>query len=132
MHGFLSAVAYYLVYLVLLPVTILGYVTWVGGAILRGRGSGISGTAQGPLFARYFEHRLGVREDEAAARVMLALPGVPPLGLKLFTWPMILGHSITGYVPKTFRYPYTDEIAPQVVAAARMTFFDAEVELLTA
>jgi hypothetical protein len=45
----ISAVLYSIITLLLLPVTILGYIVWVGGAIFAGRGSGVSGTAQGPL-----------------------------------------------------------------------------------
>ncbi len=112
----------------LLPVTALGYVIWVGGAVLGGRGSGVSGTAQGPLSARFFEHKLGTRQDEPASRLMMALPNVPPLGLRLFTWPMLLAHRVSGYVPKAFRYPFEGDVPPQYEASARMTFFDAAVD----
>jgi len=128
MTGILSATVYYLLYLAFLPVTVLGYVIWVGGAIVGGRGSGVSGTAQGPLSARFFEHKLGVRQDDAACRLMVAMPNVPPLGLNLFTWPMLLAHRVTGFVPKAFRYPFEGEIPPQYHASARMTFYDAAVE----
>lgn len=62
----IAAKVYYLLYFLLLPVTALGHLIWVGKAISAGRGSGASGTAQGPLSARFFEHSLGTREDEAA------------------------------------------------------------------
>ena len=123
-----SATIYYVLYLLMLPVTVLGYVIWLGGAALLGRRSGVSATAQGPLSARYFQHRLGVRKDEAASRLMLALPNAPTLGLQLFAWPMLLAHWVTSYVPKTFWYPFEGAITPQVEASARVTFFDAAVE----
>lgn len=128
MRDFLSAAIYYLLYLILLPLTAAGYIIWAGGALIGGRGSGISGTAQGPLSARYFAHALGARRDEAAARLMLALPNVPPLGLKLFTWPLLLCHKVTGYVPTAIRYPFHGDVPPQYEASARMTFFDTVVE----
>lgn len=124
----MSAAVYYLLYLLLLPVTVLGYVIWLGGAAILGRASGVSATAQGPLSARYFQHRLGVRKDEAASRLMLALPNAPTLGLLLFSWPMLFAHWLTSYVPKTFRYPFEGAITPQVQASARVTFFDEVVE----
>jgi methyltransferase (TIGR00027 family) len=127
-YSTLSAVLYSIITFLLLPVTILGYILWVGGAIFAGRGSGVSGTAQGPLSARFFEHNFGVRQDEAANKLMLALPNVPPLGLKLFLWPMMVGHRLTGYVPRAFQYPFQGEIPPQYQAAARMSFFDQVVE----
>jgi O-methyltransferase involved in polyketide biosynthesis len=55
----------------------------------------------------------------------MALPNVPPLGLCMFTWPMLLAHRMTGYVPKAFRYPFEGDVPPQYEASARMTFFDA-------
>ncbi len=123
----IEAAIYYFLSVLLFPVTLLGYVIWVGGALLTGRASGVSGTAQGPLSARFFEHKLGTRQDEAANRLMMALPNVPPLGLRLFLWPMLLAHRLTGYVPKAFRYPYEEDVSPQFEASARMTFFDAVV-----
>jgi len=128
MSGILSATVFYLLYLALLPVTVLGYVIWVGGAMVGGHGSGVSGTAQGPLSARFFAHMLGVREDDAARRLMLAMPNVPPLGLNMFTWPMLMAHRASGFVPKVGRYPFEGDIPPQYQAAARMTFFDRAVE----
>jgi hypothetical protein len=81
-------------------------VIWVGMALLTGRNSGVSGTAQGPLSARWFEHHLGTRPDEPANRLLLVLPTVSPLGVRLFAGPMLLAHRVSGYVPKAFRYPY--------------------------
>lgn len=73
MRTLIAAVVYDVLSILLFPITLIGYVIWVGGALLAGRGSGVSGTAQGPLSARFFEHRLGTREDEPASRLMMAL-----------------------------------------------------------
>lgn len=124
----IAAAVYHILSILLLPVTVAGYVIWGVGAVLAGRGSGVSGTAQGALSARFFAHKLGTREDEAAARLMLALPNTPLLGLYLFTWPMLIAHRLTGYVPKAFRYPFEGEIPPQFQASARMSFFDDMVQ----
>ena len=124
----LAAAVYCFLGVLLFPVTLTGYVIWAGGALLAGRGSGVSGTAQGPLSARFFEHKLGTRQDDPAYRLMMALPNVPPVGLRLFVWPMLLAHRVTGYVPKAFRYPFEGDIAPQYEASARMTFLDAAVD----
>ncbi len=126
--GFIAAAVYNIISILLFPITVLGYVFWGFGATLGGRGSGISGTAQGPLSARFFAHQLGTRRDEAANRLMLSLPNVPPLGLRLFTWPMVIAHRLSGYVPKAFRYPFEGEIPREFQASARMTFFDKVVE----
>jgi hypothetical protein len=127
-RAFFAAAGFYILSALLLPVMLAGYAVWIAGALRSGRGSGVSGTAQGSLSARFFSHVLGARRDEPAARLMLALPNVPPLGLRLFVGPMLLTRRITGYVPKAFRYPYEGDIPPQYQAAARMTFFDSVVE----
>lgn len=119
---------FYLLNIVLFPVTLLGYLLWIGKGVLRGNRSGVSVTAQGPLFARWFMHKLGVRRDAAAARLLPMLPGVPHLGLQCVAGPMLLAHRLTGYVPKVFRYPYAGEIAVQDEPSARQTFFDSAVE----
>ena len=68
------------------------------------------------------------RQDEAADRLMRALPGVPRLGLRLTTGPVLLAHRVTGYVPRAFRYPFEGDVPPQYEASARIWFFDAAVD----
>lgn len=120
----IAATVFYILNLLLLPVTLLGYVIWVGKGILARNSSGISATAQGPLTVRWAGHNLGVRQDEPASRLMMVLPGVPHLGMYLAGGPVLMVHRVTGYVPKAFRYPFEGEIPPKYEASARMTFFD--------
>jgi len=122
-----SAAAFYVLSVLLFPVTLTGYVIWIGRGLLFGRGTGVSATAQGPLFARFFQHRLGIREDEPACRLMMVLPNVPAVGLHLFVAPLLFAHRVTGYVPKAFRYPFEGDVPPQYEASARVTFFDETV-----
>lgn len=127
MRDLIAATVFYILSVLLFPVTLLGYVIWTG-SLLAGRGSGVSATAQGPLSARWFEHNLGTREDEPANRLMMVLPGVPPLGPRLVAGPLLLAHRLTGYVPKAFRYPFEGDVPPQYEASARIAFFDAAVD----
>jgi methyltransferase (TIGR00027 family) len=127
-RGRFAAAVFYILNVLLFPVTLVGYVIWVGKGLLTGRGSGVSATAQGPLSARFFQHKLGVREDEPASRLMLVLPNVPPVGLHLFGAPMLFAHRVTGYVPRAFRYPFEGDIPPHYQASARVTFFDSVVD----
>jgi methyltransferase (TIGR00027 family) len=122
-----AATAFYGINLVLAPVTLAGYVLWVGKLVTR-RGSRVSGTAQGPLSTRYFEHELGTREDEPAARLMMALPDVSRLAVHMVAGPLLLGHRLTGYVPRAFRYPFEGDVPPLYEASARTAFFDSVVE----
>jgi len=116
------------VQLALSPITLAGYALWAGRAMAHGRRSGESGTAQGPLASRYFQHELGTRRDDAAKALMRVVPGVPVLGVRLVTGPARLAHRLTGHVPRAFRYPYrgTPSILHEVTA--RTSFFDAALE----
>ena len=122
-----SRVGFYLLCALMSPVILAGYLVWVGKLFAAGR-SGVSATAQGPLSARFSEHNFGTRQDEAADQLMRRLPGVPPLGLRLTTGPVLLAHRLTGYVPRAFRYPFEGDVPPQYEASARIWFFDAAVD----
>ncbi len=127
MRKLVSRVAYYILCALMSPLILIGYIVWVGKAIVTGR-SGVSGTAQGPLIARFSEHKFGTRQDEAADRLVRALPGVSRLGLRLAVGPVLLAHRLTGYVPPAFRYPFEGDISPQYEVSARIWFFDAAVD----
>ncbi|MFF2300192.1 class I SAM-dependent methyltransferase [Arthrobacter sp. NPDC058127] len=122
-----AALAFYALSILLLPVSLLGYVIWVG-KLLAVKPSGVSTSAQAPLSARWAMHNFGVREDQAANQLLPLLPGVPWLGMRLAFWPTLFAHRVTGFVPKTFRYPFEGEIPPQAEASARVAFFDGAVD----
>ncbi len=123
-----AAAIFYILNVSLLPVSLLGYVITVIGMYISGHGSGVSKTAQGLLSARYFQHILGVRQDDASFRLMKIMPGTPYHGLVLVFGPLSLAHRLTGIVPKTFRYPFKGKITLQVEPVARVWFFDNVVD----
>ena len=127
-RGLIAAIVFNTLGVLLFPVTLTGYVIWVGKALLAGRNTGVSGTAQGPLSARWFEHNLGTRRDEASNRLMMVLPGVSPLGVCLVGGPLFFAHRVSGYVPKAFRYPFEGDISIGYEASARQTFFDTIID----
>jgi hypothetical protein len=59
----IAALIYYLVCALLFPATLAGCLVWIG-KLDAARKSGVSGTAQGPLSARWFQHRLGTRDRD--------------------------------------------------------------------
>jgi methyltransferase (TIGR00027 family) len=126
-RGPIAALTFSFVCLLLFPAILVGYVLWLS-KLYAGRASGVSGTAQGPLSARWFQHRLGIRRDEPAHRLLLVLPGVSPLAVHLVFGPMLLAHRLSGYVPRAFRYPFEGDVSLQNQAAARQTFYDSVVE----
>jgi methyltransferase (TIGR00027 family) len=128
MRKVIAPVAFYTLSILLFPVSFLGYVIHVAYLLTAGRASGVSTSAQGPLSVRWSQHYLGVRQDEAAYRLMTALLGSFPLGWYLVAGPTLLAHRVTGYVPMAFRYPFEGEVPMQYLASARQTFFDAVVD----
>lgn len=114
--------------MLLFPITLIGYVIWLARIYMVRRASGASITAQGPLLACSFMHTLGLRRDEAAYRLLMALPSTSGLGVLLTAGPMLLANRLTGYVPSAFRYPFEGEVPPQFEASARVTFVEATVE----
>jgi len=123
----IAAAVFFLILIPLLPVFLLGYVIWVA-RFAFGRKSSASATAQAPLFARWVQHHLGARTDDAASRLWRIAPGAPPLAWRLVAGPLLLAHRVTGYVLKTFRYPFEGEITIQNQGAARQTFYDRVVQ----
>ena len=124
----MTVTVFYAINILLFPVTLIGYVIWVGKIVRTSRRSGVSVTAQGPLSGRWFMHYLGTREDEPSAQLMMVLPGISPLGVRLTSASTKLAHRLTGYVPRVNRYPFEGDVPRQYEAAARMAFFDAVVD----
>jgi methyltransferase (TIGR00027 family) len=120
----IASAVFYLISILLLPISALGYVIWIG-KLLIARKSGVSMTAQEPLSARWFQHHLCTRLDEPANQLMMVVPGVSPLAVWLVFGPSLLAHRLSGYVPKSFRYPFDGEVSIQVQGAARQTFYDS-------
>jgi methyltransferase (TIGR00027 family) len=123
-----AAFVFYAISILLFPVSLAGYVIWVGKWFIAGNPSGVSATAQGPLSARWAMHNLGTRQDEAANKLMPQLPGIPLVASRLTSFPTLLAHRVTSYVPKAFRYPFEGDVPPQYEASARVTFFDGAVD----
>jgi methyltransferase (TIGR00027 family) len=127
-----AAALYYCITVLLFPASLVGYILWIVKALLTGHSSGVSGTAQGPLSARWVQHHLGIRQDEPSSRLMMVLPGISPLALWLVFGPTLLAHRVSGFIPKIFQYPFEGEVSVQSEAAARQTFFDTVVEQYSA
>ena len=124
----IAAIVYYAICVLLFPGLVVGYVFWIVNYLVTERGKGVSGTAQAPLTARWFQHNLGARKDEPSNRLMLALPGASPLALRLTLVPMLLAHRVSGYLPRSLRYPFVGDVSMQDESLARQTFFDTVLD----
>jgi methyltransferase (TIGR00027 family) len=123
-----AAAIFYAINLLLSPITLVGYAIWLARISMSRRTSDASISAQGPLSARSTMHALGLRRDQAALRLLMALPSTSGTALLMAAGPMLLAYRLTGYVPSAFRYPFEGDVAPQYEASARVTFIDAAVE----
>jgi methyltransferase (TIGR00027 family) len=125
MRNIIAATIFRMIQIILFPVALVSYVIFVVKLIMFSRKSGVSATALASLYTRWMQHKLGTRHDWPGERLMMVLPNVSPLGLRFLTYPTLLAHRLTGYVPRIYHYPY--EGAPPITheSAARTTFFDA-------
>src|SRR3954451_20500583 len=87
-----GATAFYCINVLLLPITLVGYVIWLVRIYRARRNGGASITAQGPLSARSLMHTLGLRRDVAAYRLLLAVPSTSRLALLLTGGPLLLAY----------------------------------------
>lgn len=124
----IAAAVFYALNILLFPISLLGYVIHVAYLLITVRKTGVSVSAQGPLSARWTQHILGVRQDEAAYRLMNELVASFPWGWYLVSAPLLLAHRLTGFVPLAFRYPFKGDVPKQYEASARQTFLDQIVE----
>src|SRR5437762_10428774 len=102
----LAALLFGLIWIAFLPVVLLVGTAYVAHRVLSSRKLGVSATAFGPMSTRWMQHQLGLRQDEACAKLIKVLPNHCYAGLYATAFPVLLGHRLTGFVPKSLRYPY--------------------------
>jgi methyltransferase (TIGR00027 family) len=117
-----------LIWIVCLPVWLIVAVLYATHRILSSRKLGVSATALNPMTMRWLQHQLGLRRDEACAKLIKVLPNHCYAGLCAVVFPVLLGHRLTGFVPKMLRYPYEGIPPVRHDAAVRATFVDAAIE----
>lgn len=128
MPEILAALIFWSMQVVLLPVTIAGYLIFVGRLLKYSRRSPASSTILASFYTRWMQHMLGTRQDEPCARLMMILPNISRPGLLMVAGPTLLIHRLTGHVPKIFRYPYKGVPPFRDQPAARTTFFDLALQ----
>lgn len=74
-------IVFAIIQLVLLPLTIVGYIFIVVKALLYSKKHGISVTATNPLSSRWFLHIFGSRRDEATVKLISSLSFMSVPGL---------------------------------------------------
>ena len=128
MRNIVAATFFRIVQIILLPIAAVAYVVFLIKLILYSRRSRASATVLASFYTRWMQHELGTRRDEPCERLMKVLPNVSQLGTRLVAAPTLVGHRLTGYVPKIYRYPYEGVPPMTHQPAARTTFYDAALE----
>src|SRR3954467_5576440 len=103
---FIPAVLSALIHIVLLPVWLIVLFLYEAHVILSSRMLGVSATALAPMRTRWLQHQLGLRPDDACAKLVTVLPNHCYAGLRAMAFPVLLSRRLTGFVPKMFSYPY--------------------------
>jgi methyltransferase (TIGR00027 family) len=124
----MSAVLSALIRIVFLPVSLVVVILYEAHVILSSRKLGVSATALAPMSTRWLQHQLGLRRDEACAKLIKVLPNHSYTGLCAVVFPILLSHRLTGFVPKMFRYPYEGVPPIRHMNSVRVTFVDAAIE----
>jgi methyltransferase (TIGR00027 family) len=127
-YSFKAAVLSGLIRIVFLPVWLVARIPYVAHLIVSSRKLGVSATALGPMSTRWMQHQLGLRRDDACAQLIKVLPNHCYAGLYAAAFPMLLGHRLTGFVPKSLRYPYEGIPSVRHQTEVRSTFVDAAME----
>jgi methyltransferase (TIGR00027 family) len=112
----------------LMPASIAGYFLVVGKGIAAGRRTGASQTALASFYTRWMQDQLKTRIDPQVERLMPVLPNISPLGLRFVSAGSRLTRALTGYVPRTYRYPFEGQPAIWEQNAARTTYYDEVLE----
>jgi len=116
------------IWIVLFPVWLVVGILYQAHTILSSRKLRVSSTALAPMSTRWLQHQLGLRRDEACAKLIKVLPNHCYTGLRAAAFPVLLSHRLTGFVPKMLRYPYEGVPSIRHMNCVRVTFVDAAIE----
>jgi hypothetical protein len=117
-----------LIWIAFFPVWLVVVILYEAHLILSSRKLGVSATALSPMTMRWLQHQLGLRRDEVCAKLIKVLPNHSYIGLCAAAFPVLLGHRLTGFVPKMLRYPYEGVPSIQHMNCVRVTYVDAAIE----
>jgi hypothetical protein len=109
-YSLLAVLLSALIRIAFLPVWLVVWIFYMAHMIFSSRKLGVSATALSPMTMRWLQHQLGLRRDEACAKLIKVLPNHCYAGLRAAALPVLLGHRLTGFVPKMLRYPYEGKL----------------------
>jgi methyltransferase (TIGR00027 family) len=127
-HSLIAVLLFALIQIAFLPVWLIVGILYQTHQLLSSRKLRVSSTALAPMSTRWLQHQLGLRRDEACAKLMKVLPNHCYTGLRAAAFPVLLGHRLTGFVPSMLRYPYEGIPSIQHMNCVRVTFVDVAIE----
>ena len=86
----MGALLFALIWIVFSPAMLIVWVAYVAHEVFLSRKIGVSSTALGPMSARWMQHQLGLRRDDACARLIKVLPNHCYAGLYAAAFPVLL------------------------------------------
>jgi hypothetical protein len=101
----IAILLFVIIEIILLPITVVGLIIFAIGFFSKLGGTNISQTAYDPLFARWFLHVQGKREDEAAKQIWFALPGISRFSFGLAFSPTVWAMGVMGITINMYDYP---------------------------
>ncbi len=81
-----------LIQIAFLPIWLVVIILYTAHMIFWSRKLGVSATALSPMSMRWLQHQLGLRRDEACAKLIKVLPNHCYAGLRAAALPVLLGH----------------------------------------
>lgn len=120
----LATLIFIIIEIILLPITIVGLIVFAIGFYSKLGGTNISQTAYDPMFARWFLHVQGKREDKAAKQIWFALPGISRFSFGLAFGPTVWAMRVLGITINMYDYPVHKSRGIFEQFGHRTTFFD--------
>lgn len=115
-------------YLLFLPIVIVGIIVAAYKQIAVSKKLGVSATAMDILQGRWFMHMFHVRKDDATIALMKNLPTGSHYGQLIFALPMFITHKLTGYLPAFAGIPKEGEETLASFIAWRTPIFDQHIQ----
>ncbi len=120
----MKALSFYLIALILAPVTLAGLVLLLVGAPGLRQRTGLGWPALASLAHRWLLHEFDDREDPSAQSLVKALPAPLDTALRLVGFATITGAHLTGYRPAVLRYQPGEPTPGAELLPERLAFVD--------
>jgi len=124
----LQIIVFLIIKLLLLPLSIIGYIVFVFKIMVYGKKRDIPVTSTNPLFAHWILHKFRLRKDEDGAKIISSLPFISGAGFWLMMEPSIIANRICGYIPSLAKIHEPEKASIASFDNCKTEFFDKIME----